>query len=102
MRCAPATPAAPVPSLAPQLHSRAPQLDNYAYILLLPPTIRNKTENLPPLNLGLKEGQMFHMRETVVNYYSWIVSALIAVCSCAIYAVWCPWHDADAAVTSDE
>ena len=45
---------------------------------------------------------MFHMRETVVNYYSWIVSALIAVCSCAIYAVWCPWHDADAAVTSDE
>ena len=69
------------------------ELDNYAYTLLLPPTIRNKTENLPPLNLGLKEGNCFRARELVVNYYSWIVSALISAASCCIYAVWCPWGD---------
>lgn len=65
------------------------ELDNYAYNLLMPPTIRNKTERLPPLNMAIKEGSHFAMHEFVVNFYSWVVSFLIIGASIGLYGVWC-------------
>ena len=39
----------------------------------------------------MKEGRFFVWRKFVVDYYSWLVSGLILICSCLIYGAWCPW-----------
>jgi hypothetical protein len=66
-------------------------LDDYAYLLLLPQTIRNATEGLPPLNRGVEEGGMCWamMRSFGINFYSWIVLAVILAIEWPTFYAWC-------------
>ena len=64
-------------------------LDSYAYLLLIPPTIRNKSDNIPPLNLAKGEGKRFGLRKHVIKYYSWYMSLVIIFFSIVVYHVWC-------------
>lgn len=70
-------------------------LDDYAYALLLPQTIRNATEGLPPLNRADKEGAWrANFRAFTINFYSWLLTIVILAIDVPVYYAWCGYGNA--------
>ena len=61
----------------------------FSYRIMLPPTIKNNTENAPPLNLPIGQGLLFPLRVSVIKFNPFVITAIVCVISTVIYQIWC-------------
>ena len=65
------------------------ELDQFACKILMPPTMKNMTENIPPLNFPIGHGTFFPLRAAVVKFYSFVMTGAICILSTIIFQTWC-------------